>query len=288
MSSDTIKDNDLIFLILDEKRRWLVQVKSGDNFHTHKGIIEFDDIIGKNFGSVVFSRPLKTQGYKFYVLKPLPSDYILHMARKTQIIYPEDAGLILLYAGIGPGSIVVEAGCGSGALTCILGNFVRPNGHIYSFDVSEKSLKRAKLNVSKANLDDVISIQSGDIINDDFQLDNVDAVVLDMATPWNAIEKALNYLKFSGTLVSFSPTIEQVKKTVSKMKDNKFVEIKTYELIKRKIQVKENATRPEVRMIGHTGYLTFGRKIKNVKNPYRERKPKENEFIDLNDMPLRG
>jgi len=288
MSSDIIKDNDLIFLILDEKRRWLVQVKSGDNFHTHKGIIEFDDIIGKNFGSVVFSRPLKTQGYKFYVLKPLPSDYILHMARKTQIIYPEDAGLILLYTGIGPGSIVIEAGCGSGALTCILGNYVRPDGHIYSFDIREKSLKRAKLNVRKANLDGVISIQSGDIINDDFQLDNVDAVVLDMATPWNAIEKALNYLKFSGTLVSFSPTIEQVKKTVSKMKDNKFVEIKTYELIKRKIQVKENATRPEVRMIGHTGYLTFGRKIKNIKNPYRERKPKENEFIDLNDMPLRG
>ncbi len=288
MSSDTIKDNDLIFLILDEKRRWLVQVKSGDNFHTHKGIIEFDDIIGKNFGLVVFSRPLKTQGYKFYVLKPLPSDYILHMTRKTQIIYPEDAGLILLYTGIGPGSIVIEAGCGSGALTCILGNFVRPNGHIYSFDISEKSLKRAKLNVKKANLDDVISIQFGDIINDDFQLDNVDAVVLDMATPWNTIEKVLNYLKFSGTLVSFSPTIEQVKKTVSKMKDNKFVEINTYELIKRKIQVKENATRPEVRMIGHTGYLTFGRKINDVENPYRERKPKENEFIDLNDMPLRG
>ncbi|MCK4780856.1 MAG: hypothetical protein KAT57_11730, partial [Candidatus Lokiarchaeota archaeon] len=65
-------------------------------------------------------------------------------------------------------------------------------------------------------------------------------------------------------------------------------EINTYELIKRKIQVKENATRPEVRMIGHTGYLTFGRKIKDVENPYRERKPKENEFIDLNDMPLRG
>ncbi|MCK4479709.1 MAG: tRNA methyltransferase, partial [Candidatus Lokiarchaeota archaeon] len=134
----------------------------------------------------------------------------------------------------------------------------------------------------------VISIQFGDIINDDFQLDNVDAVVLDMATPWNTIEKALNYLKFSGTLVSFSPTIEQVKKTVSAMKNNEFIDVNTYELIKRRIQVKENATRPEVRMIGHTGYLTFGRKIKDVENPYRERKPKENEFIDLNDMPLRG
>ena len=288
MSPEIIKENDLIFLILDEKRRWLVQVKSGNNFHTHRGIIEFDDIIGKNFGSVVFSRPFETQGYKFYVLKPLPSDYILHMARKTQIIYPEDAGLILLYTGIGPGSIVIEAGCGSGALTCILGNFVRPKGHIYSYDIREKSLKRAKLNVKRAKLDDFVSIQYGDILNDDLKLENVDAVVLDMATPWNAIKKVLNYLKFSGTLVSFSPTIEQVKKTVSAMKNNEFIEVNTYELIKRRIQVKENATRPEVRMIGHTGYLTFGRKLDNIENPYRERKPKENEFIDLNDMPLRG
>ena len=288
MSTNIIKENDLIFLILDEKRRWLVQVKSGDNFHTHKGIIEFDDIIGKNFGSVVFSQPLKTQGYKFYVLKPLPSDYILHMTRKTQIIYPEDAGLILLYTGIGPGSIVIEAGCGSGALTCILGNFVRPKGHIYSYDIREKSLKRAKLNVKRAKLDDFVSIQYGDILNDDLKLENVDAVVLDMATPWNAIEKVLNYLKFSGSLVSFSPTIEQVKKTVSAMKINGFIEVNTYELIKRRIQVKENATRPEVRMIGHTGYLTFGRKLDNIKNPYRERKPKVNEFINLDNMPLRG
>ncbi|MFX1418066.1 MAG: tRNA (adenine-N1)-methyltransferase [Promethearchaeota archaeon] len=287
MSSEFIKENDLIFLILDEKRRWLVQVKSGDNFHTHRGIIEFNDIIGKKFGSVVFSRPFKTQGYKFYVLKPIPSDYILHMSRKTQIIYPEDAGLILTYSGIGPGSRVIEAGCGSGALTCILGNFIRPKGHVFSFDISEKSLIRAKLNIKKAQLEEVVTIQYGDILNDDFQLKNVDAVILDMPTPWNAVKKVKNYLKFSGTLISFSPTIEQVKKTVSAMKTDSFIEVNTYELIKRKIQVKENATRPEIRMIGHTGYLTFGRKIEDIKNPYREQKPKTLEKINMNGMPLR-
>ncbi|MFW9827786.1 MAG: tRNA (adenine-N1)-methyltransferase [Candidatus Thorarchaeota archaeon] len=287
MTSQIIKDNDFIFLILDEKRRWLVHVKSGDSFHTHKGIIEFDDIIGKNFGSVVFSRPFETQGYKFYVLKPLQSDYVLHMSRKTQIIYPEDAGLILIYSGIGPGSTIIEAGCGSGALTCILANFVKPNGHIFSFDVSEKSLIRTKSNVIKAHLEDFVTIQNANILTDDLNQENVDAVVLDMATPWEAVEKVKKYLKFSGVLISFSPTIEQVKKTVSVMRVNEFIEINTYELIKRKIQVKENATRPEVRMIGHTGYLTFGRKIKDIKNPYRERKPKTLEKINMNDMPLR-
>jgi tRNA (adenine57-N1/adenine58-N1)-methyltransferase len=288
MSSDIIQHNDLIFLILDDKRRWLVQVKSGENFHTHKGIIEFDDIIGNNYGSVVFSRPYESQGYKFYVLKPLQSDYILHMSRKTQIIYPEDAGLILIYSGIGPGSIVIEAGCGSGALTCILANFVKPNGHIFSFDVREKSLKRAKLNINKAHLEDFVTIQYGNILTNNIEQRNVDAVVLDMATPWEAVEKVKTYLKFSGILISFSPTIEQVKKTVTAMRICDFIEINTYELIKRKIQVKENATRPEVRMIGHTGYLTFGRKINNIKNPYREQKPKIKEIIDMKGMPLRG
>jgi len=175
MSSEVVKENDLIFLILDDRRRWLVQVRHGGSFHSHKGIIEFDDIIGKNYGSVVFSKPLETQGYKFFVLKPLPSDYILHMARKTQIIYPEDAGMILLYSGIGPGSVVIEAGSGSGALTCILANYVRPNGHIYSYDIREKSLKTAKANVLKAKLSDIVSINYGDLINEDFKHENIDS-----------------------------------------------------------------------------------------------------------------
>ncbi|MBY8991984.1 MAG: tRNA (adenine-N1)-methyltransferase [Candidatus Lokiarchaeota archaeon] len=288
MTTDKVKENDLIFLILDGKRRWLVQVRAGESFHSHRGIIEFDDIIGKDFGTVVFSKPYETQGYKFFILKPLPSDYVVHMSRKTQIIYPEDAGLILLYSGIGPGSVVIEAGCGSGALTCILGNYVRPNGHLFSYDIREKSLKNARKNVERAKLEDVVSIELGNIITDDLNLEKVDSVVLDLGDPWNAVEKVAKYLKLSGTLVSFSPTIEQVKKTTFAMEENSFVEINTYELIKRKIQVKKNATRPDSRMVGHSGYITFGRKIRNLKNPYRERKPKLKEVIDFTGMPLRS
>ncbi|MFX0058167.1 MAG: tRNA (adenine-N1)-methyltransferase [Candidatus Heimdallarchaeota archaeon] len=288
MTTNIIKENDIVYLILDERRRWLIQAKHGEEFHTHKGIINFDDIIGKPYGSVVFSKPFETQGYKFYLLKPLPSDYIIHMSRKTQIIYPEDAGLILIYSGIGPGSKVIEAGCGSGALTCILGNYVRPNGHIYSYDIREKSINRAKKNILRAKLEDIVSIQYRNIVEDNLELQDVDSVVLDMAEPWKAIEKARNYLKLSGTLVSFSPTIEQVKKTTNALKSNEFFEIYTYELLKRTYQVKENATRPQVRMIGHSGYLTFARKINDLQNQYRQKKPVKMKFIDINDMPLRG
>jgi tRNA (adenine57-N1/adenine58-N1)-methyltransferase len=284
---DIIKNDDLIFLIFDNRRRWLLQVKIGEQFHTDRGIIDFNDIIGKPFGSVIFSKPFESQGYKFYIFKPLPSDYIIYMTRKTQIIYPKDAGLILLYTGIGPGSIVIEAGCGSGALTCILGNYVKPNGHVYSYDIREKSLKRARRNILKANLQNIVTIEYGDIINNELDHFNVDSIVLDMAMPWEAIKKVRNYIKFSGTLVSFSPTIEQVKKTTFALVENHFFEINTYELLERKIQVKENATRPEVRMIGHSGYLTFGRKFKDIENPYREKKPTKNEIINLNGMPLR-
>ena len=287
MDEDLIQDNDLIFLILDERRRWLIEVKPGGTFHTHRGIIEFNDIIGKKFGTCVFSRPYESAGYKFFVLKPLPSDYILHMARKTQIIYPEDAGLILIYSGIGPGSMVIEAGSGSGALSCILGNYVRPNGHVYSYDIREKSLKRAKKNVARANLEDYITIKFGNILEDELNHKNVDSVVLDMPQPWQAIEIVKKYLKLSGTIVSFSPTIEQVKKTTFALKENEFIEINTYELIKRRIQVKPNATRPETRMVGHSGYITFARKLNNIKNPYREKKPKKGEIMDFSGMPLR-
>lgn len=287
MTSEYIKENDLIYLVYDHRRKWLISVSKGEKFHTNRGYIKLDDLIDKPYGSVVFSRPFDTQGYKFYVLKPLPSDYILHMTRKTQIIYPEDAGLILLYGGITPGSKVLEAGCGSGALTCILGTYIQPYGHVYSFDNRDSSIKRATKNVKKAGLEKYITIQKADILNEDLQIPEVESIVLDIAQPWKAIAKIQQYLKFSGIFVSFSPTIEQVKKTTFELQNNGFYEINTYELIKRMMQVRENATRPQVQMIGHTGYITFGRKILNRKNPYRGKKPSSKEYINLEGMPLR-
>jgi len=287
MTVNMIKNGDFVFIVLDERRRWLTQAKSGQEFHTHKGLIHFDDIIGKSYGTCTFSRPYETQGYKFYILKPLPSDFILHMTRKTQIIYPKDAGMILLYAGIGPGSKIIEAGTGSGALTCILGSYVRPNGHIYSYDIREKSLIQARRNIKNAKLEEFVSIERKNILKDELNHTNIDAIVLDMATPWDAIQKVKKYLKLSGSIVSFSPTIEQVKKTTFALQDNDFFEIKTIELLKREMKIKKNATRPDGRMIGHSGYLTFGRKIHEVKNPYRAIKPEKEISISMEGMPLR-
>ncbi len=275
-----IKDTDHILLMYDSKRKWLLKVRQGENFATHKGIVYFDDIIGKQYGTCIFTKP---QGFKMRVFKPLPSDFILKMGRTTQILYPEDCGLILMYTGIGPGSLVLEAGTGSGALTCILGNYVKPNGHIFSYGIREKSLKQAKKNIQKAKLENVVSIEYGDILKD-VEHSDLDAVVLDLATPWLAIKRVKNFLKLSGTFASFSPTIEQVKKTVVALEGEEFYDINTFELIKRKIIVKENATRPTTRMIGHTGYLTFARRFQDIENPYQAKKPEKTEKVDLSDL----
>ncbi|TFG21177.1 MAG: tRNA (adenine-N1)-methyltransferase [Promethearchaeota archaeon] len=256
--SNTIQDQDLVYILYDnKKRKWLRKVESGKQFHTDRGYLDYNDIIGKEFGSIVLSKPYYN---KFFIFKPLPSDIVVNMERASQIIYPEDIGLILVYTGIGPGSIVVEAGTGSGSLTGILGKYVQPTGHIHTYDVRDSAIKQAKKNMKKLGVSDFVTIKKGDLLTE-VEHTNVDVVVLDLATPWLAMGKVHGFLKNSGVVCSFSPVIEQVIKTHAALKENHFHDIKTYELLKREIRVKIDATRPNSRMIGHTGYITFARKL---------------------------
>ena len=146
------------------------------------------------------------------------------------------------------------------SLTGILGNYVQPTGHIYSYDVRDSAIKQAKKNMKKLGVADFVTIQKGDLLTN-VEHSNVDAVMLDMATPWLAMGRVHGFLKNSGVVCSFSPVIEQVIKTHESLKSHHFHDIKTYELLKREIRVKTNATRPNSRMIGHTGYITFARKL---------------------------
>lgn len=141
--------------------------------------------------------------------------------------------------------------------------YVKPNGHIYSYEIRDKAIKQAKKNIKKAGLEDYVTIEKRDVIENPPDIKDIDAAVLDLATPWLVIPKIYPLLKSSGICCSFSPVIEQVKKTHQAMLECDFRDINTYELLKRQIQVKRsmNATRPETRMIGHTGYITFGRKV---------------------------
>lgn len=256
-----IKDGDNVILISEAKKRWLVKVESGKEFQTHKGIIKFDQIIGKEYGFELKS----SIGKKFLVLEPLIYDYIVKTKRSTQIIYPKDAAIITLFCGIHPGSIIIETGIGSGALTIALANIIRPNGKIYGYEIKEEYIPVAKKNLQKASLSEFVEIKNRNAI-DGFDEIDVDNIILDLATPWLVIPVAYKALKSSGVLVSYSPTIDQVEKTVNCLVENNFVDIHTIECLIREWQIAPNKLRPLGLMIGHTGFMTFGTKIHIAEN----------------------
>ena len=252
----TIRDGDQVFFYLDPRRHWLRRVEAGKSFHLHRGILNFDQVIGQSFGSLIPT----SLGVFIAALPPLPRDRAVKMGRQTNIVYPKDAGLILLLAGIGPGSVVVEAGTGSGALASILAYHVAPTGRVFSYEVREDFAKEAQKNLEKVGLTDIITIKQQDILKGIKESD-VDAVVLDLAVPWDVVPLAYDALRGGGVLTSFSPTIEQTQRTVDALYDSHFTEIMTRELIEREILVRPGKTRPATRMIGHTGYVTSARKV---------------------------
>ncbi len=251
-----ISEGDYIILYLSQRKTYMVKVESGKSFHTHKGFIKFDDLIDKEYGSTVPS----SLGIEFTALKPLLRDYIMKSVRKTQITYPKDTALIVMFSGIGPGSIVVEAGTGTGALTTALAHYVKPNGKVYSYEIREEFQKAAEKNLKRAGLIDFVELKHKDV-TDGIDEKDVDAVVLDLATPWLVVPYAYNALKPCGTIVSFSPTIDQVVKSVEALKENNFVDIETIECMMRGMQIEKGKTRPQTVMTGHTGYITFARKV---------------------------
>ena len=251
-----IKEGDEIYLVLDHRRTYKVKVEQDKQFHTHKGFIELGKLIDQPYGIVVTS----SLGVSFYVLKPLIRDRVLKTDRRTQVLYPKDISYILLQLGIGPGSSVVEAGTGSGALTMALANVVRPDGKVYSYDISERHQKTAAKNIERSGLMPYVDLDILDI-TEGIPHEDVDAIILDMATPWLVIEHAWKALAGSGVFMSFSPTIEQVMKVTEELGNHPFIEIETIELMLREITVAPNKTRPKTQMIGHSGYLTSARKV---------------------------
>ncbi len=134
MTNQKISEGDYVLLYLDLRRTYMVKVEAGKTFHTHKGFIKLDDMIGKEFGATIQS----SLGVEFTALKPSLTDYIMKSSRNTQITYPKDAALIVMFSGIGPGSRVVESGTGTGALTTALAHYVKPEGKIYTYELARR------------------------------------------------------------------------------------------------------------------------------------------------------
>jgi tRNA (adenine57-N1/adenine58-N1)-methyltransferase len=260
LSSDVICEGDDLLLFLDSKRTFLIKVKKDESFHTHKGYINFNDVIGRTYGEKAKS----SLDVDFILFKPTLSDYLRKMRHATQVIYPKDTALIVNYSNIGPGSRIVEAGTGSGVLTSALAHYVRPTGKVYSYEARKERIEKARKNIERTGLMAFIELKEGDVTQR-IDEENVDAVILDLATPWLVVPLADQALTVGGSFVSFSPTIEQTVKTTIALTENAFAHVETIECILRRIKVKEGQTRPETLMIGHTGYITRARKIQKKK-----------------------
>ncbi len=256
-STNLIKEKDLVLIYLDEKRQFLTQAVKGLKLSTDHGELDLSDIMGKPFGFVG-----KTHlDRDFYCLRPSTADLMMKVRRTTTIVYPKDLGYLLLETAVGPGSKVIELGTGSGALTLVLAKFVAPDGVVYSYDRREDFIENARKNIERVGYEHNVEFSCVDVAEQGFSHTDVDAVFIDVPEPWAIVPKAAEALKGGHHLVSWSPNVEQVKRTIETLESHNFKRIKVKEIIERELLVRLQGVRPRERGITHTAYLIRAQKI---------------------------
>jgi tRNA (adenine57-N1/adenine58-N1)-methyltransferase len=250
------QENDLILLIGPRGKRFIIRLQAGASQHTHKGVIEHDALIGQPLGREVRSH----LGHAFLVLQPSTHDLMMNVRRHTQIIYPKEAGYVLLKMNLHSGGRVVEAGSGSGALTLALARAVAPEGRVYSYESRPEMQRNAVRNLERVGLGDYVEFKTRDIA-EGFDETDVDALFLDVRTPWDYLEQARGALKGGGFFGALVPTTNQVSHLISGLEHHSFGHIEVEELLVRAYKPVAARLRPADTMVGHTGYLIFARRV---------------------------
>jgi len=252
-------------------------ITPGKEWHTHKGWIVHDELIGVPEGSVVET----SAGLKFTAFKPLLADYVLSMPRGATIIYPKDAALILGFADIYPGARVLEAGVGSGALTISLLRAVGAEGHVHSVERRDEFAANATSNVTNYFGQHPInwSLAIGSLQEQEFH-ESFDRVILDMLAPWECIALASQVLRPGGVFLAYVATTTQLSETAEALKnDGSFTEPESSESLVRGWHHEGLAVRPQHRMIGHTGFLIQSRRMApGVQVLARRRRPSQGGY----------
>jgi len=252
-------------------------ITPGKEWHTHKGWIVHDELIGLPEGSVVAT----TAGLKFTAFKPLLADYVLTMPRGATIVYPKDAAMIVGLADIYPGARVLEAGVGSGALTISLLRAVGPTGKVNSIERRADFAENAHSNVSNyfGEKPTNWSLSVGDLQDQNYESE-YDRVVLDMLAPWECVDLAARALRPGGVFLAYVATTTQLSVIAEALKDDgRFTEPESSETIVRGWHHEGLAVRPQQRMIGHTGFLIQSRKMApGVEVLARRRRPAKGSY----------
>ena len=268
---------DRIQLTDPKGKMYTFTITQGKEWHTHKGWIVHDDLVGIPEGSVVST----SAGLKFTVFKPLLGDFVLSMPRGATIVYPKDAAMIIGVADIFPGAKVIEAGVGSGALAISLLRAIGPQGQLDSFERREDFAEIAKENVQTyfGSLPSNWKLTVGSV--QDSNSDNkYDRVVLDMLAPWECVDYAAKILRPGGVFLAYVATTTQLSATAEALKeDGHFTEPLSSETIVRDWHHEGLAVRPMQRMIGHTGFLIVSRRMApGVEVLARRRRPSKGAY----------
>jgi tRNA (adenine57-N1/adenine58-N1)-methyltransferase catalytic subunit len=280
MSDRNFQYGDRVQLTDAKGKLYSITLTPGAEWHTHKGMLKHDEIVGIPEGSIVV-----TNGeLKFQVFRPLLADYVLSMPRGATIIYPKDSAMILGVADIKPGLRVLEAGVGSGALSISILRAIGESGYLHSVEIRDDFAKISEKNVSSYFGGKPVNWQlSIGALQDQRLESNYDRVVLDMLAPWECIDVASTALVPGGVFMSYVATTTQLSRIAEAIKDSgNFTEPESSETIVRGWHHEGLAVRPQHRMIGHTGFLVFARRMApGVSVLQRRRRPSKGSY----DLP---
>ena len=250
---------DIAQLVGQRHKNFLFTLTPDAVLHTHQGMVQHNDLIGLSWGSQVFTHT----GSPFVLLQPGLADILRETKRRTQILYPKDIGFILVMMNIGPGQHILEAGTGSGAFTAALAYAVGTQGHISTYEVRPEFQKLAITNLQRLGLTDRITFHLGDIA-DGFHETDADAVFLDLPNPYDYMVQVRNALKPGGFFGTILPTTNQVSLLLDALRKNQFAFIEVCETFLRYYRPDATKLRPTDRMVAHTGFLIFARKIQTA------------------------
>jgi tRNA (adenine57-N1/adenine58-N1)-methyltransferase len=254
---ETVEKGIRIILLGDEGQKVPVRAEEGTRRVAGIGVFDTGALIGALFGAAV-----NVGNRRFIVLRPSVMDNIETLRRKPQIVLPKDSAHIIMNCDISSGRRVVEAGSGTGALTVVIANAVMPGGRVFSYDIRPEHLDVARENIASVGLEEACEFRAGDVCEPGGILQsNVDATVFDIPEPWRAIDNAWDALRPCGHFACYSPTVNQVELTMRALMERRFIEVRTVETLQREMTVVEKGIRPSFEMLGHSGYLTFARKV---------------------------
>ena len=253
------QDGEQVLLIDQRGKRHLIFLRKSETFHSDRGWISHDAVIGQPEGTWVRS----SMGLRYVALRPTLAEFVLDMPRGAQVIYPKDLAMILFWADVYPGCRVLEAGMGSGALTLALLRAVGPDGRVITYEQREEFARRALAN---------IHMRSGEVTNLTVRLgavedgvadeDPVDRVVLDLPEPWKLTQAMARVLRPGGIFLSYVPTIIQSQQTAETLgRDRHWALVETFETLFRPWNIEGQSVRPFHRMVAHTGFITVARRV---------------------------